>query len=560
MPPSATPSRHASTFAVGMNPGSTYAPLRNATFRRLWAAGIVSNLGFWMQQIAAGWLMVELTRSPALVALLATAAAIPTFVLALPAGALADVLDRRRLIIATQSWQALVAAGLGALALADAMTPGVLLAGVALYGLGATLGMPPQQAIVPELVAPEEVPQAVSLNAVAFTVAQAAGPALGGLLVAAAGPGWAFVANAVSFAGVVVAVWMWRRPHPASRLPAEHILGAIRTGARYVTHDPPLQVVLARAGLHVLCFAALPALLAVAVRDELHGGAGGYGLALAALGVGGVLGALLVLPRLRRRLSIDQLGIGAAAVLALGGPVTIALAPSLAAALAPLVAAGAASLVLLTSLNASAQGVLPAWVRGRGLAVYQLVFQAGLAGGAILWGTIAANADIRTALLAAGAAMTALPVLAVLSGLRLGTTQGLDLTPTPWPGDHMAGAVAPDTGPVMVIVEYRVAPERADAFVEAIHALGRLRRRDGAIHWLLATDLEDPKRHLETYLVSSFAEYERQAERTVRADLAVHDAVRRFHLDPEAPRVRHLVGHHSRVRLPHLAHPSRHAR
>jgi hypothetical protein len=199
-------------------------------------------------------------------------------------------------------------------------------------------------------------------------------------------------------------------------------------------------------------------------------------------------------------------------------------------------------------------------VRGRGLAVYQLVFQAGLAGGAVLWGAIAANADIRTALLAAGAAMAALPVLAVLAGLRLGSAQGLDLTSSPWPGAHVAGAVAPDSGPVMVIVEYRVAPEQAEPFVEAMHALGRLRQRDGAIHWLLASDLEDPDRHLETYLVSSFAEYERQAERAVKADLAVHDAVRRFHLDPEDPRVRHLVGHHSRVRLPHLAHASRHRR
>jgi len=528
-------------------------------FRRLWAANVVSNLGFWMQQVAAGWLMTELTGSPALVALLATAAAAPTFLLALPAGALADVVDRRRLIIATQVWQIGVSGGMAALALTDTMTPGLLLGGTALYGLGSTLGMPPQSAIVPELVPKEDLPQAISLNAVAFTVAQALGPAIGGIIVASAGAGWAFAANAVSFMAVVMVVIAWRRDAPVSHMPPEHVLGAVRAGARYVRNAPPLQLVLARQLLHVFCFAAFPALLAVSVRGDLDAGAGGYGLAFGAFGVGGVLGALVVVPRMRaREVPIDRIVALATAAFAVGALGSLAFAPTLAAALPGLVIGGAGSMIVLSSLSAAAQQVLPAWVRGRGLAVSQLVFQAGLAGGAIVWGQVASGASTSTALAAAGVAVCVLLALALAAGLRLGRVEGLDLEPAPWPGAHIAATpISPDDGPVMVTIEYRVAEHDAPDFLRAMRRVARLRKRDGAIHWSVASDLDDAMRHVETFVVSSWAEHERQGERRVRADIEHLERVWAFHVGPKRPVVRHLLGHHGRLHLPHAHLPGR---
>ncbi|MTD44712.1 MFS transporter [Conexibacter sp. W3-3-2] len=536
--------------------GTSLAPLRHPVFRRLWGANVVSNLGFWMQQVAAGWLMTELTGSPALVALLATAAALPVFLLALPAGALADVVDRRRLIIATQTWQIAVSGTMAVLALTDVMTPGLLLAGTALYGLGSTLGMPPQSAIVPELVPREDLPQAIALNAVAFTVAQALGPAIGGVLVATAGAGWAFAANAVSFLAVVAVVVAWRRETPESHLPPEHVWGAVRAGARYVRHAPPLQLVLARQLLHVFCFAAFPALLAVAVRDDLGAGASGYGLAFGAFGVGGVLGALLVVPRLRARaVPIDAIVAGATVLFAAGALGTVALAPSLPVALPGLVLGGAGSMIVLSSLQAAAQQVLPAWVRGRGLAVSQLVFQAGLAGGAVVWGQLATAQGTPTALVAAAVLVCVLLSGALAAGLRLGSVEGLDLDPAPWPGAHQGASIAPDDGPVLVTIEYRVAEDRAHEFLTEMRRVARLRRRDGAIHWSVASDLDDAMRHVETFVVSSWAEHERQGERRVRADLEQLERVWSLHEGPDRPVVRHLLGHHGRLHLPraHLA-------
>ncbi len=533
--------------------GTSLAPLRHPVFRRLWAANVVSNLGFWMQQVAAGWLMVELSGSPALVALLATAAALPTFLLALPAGALADVLDRRRLIIATQIWQILVAGTMGVLALTDVMTPALLLAGTAMYGLGSTLGMPPQSAIVPELVPREDLPQAIALNGVAFTAAQALGPALGGIIVATAGAGWAFVANAVSFVAVVSVVIAWRRETPISAFPAEHVLGAVRAGARYVRHAPPLQLVLARSAMHVFCFAAFPALLAVAVRDELGAGASGYGAAFGAFGVGGVFGALVIVPRLRARsISTDHIVAGATVAFAVGALGSVAVAPTLAAALPGLVVGGAGSMIVMSSLQAAAQQVLPAWVRGRGLAISQLVFQAGRASGAAVWGGLASGQGVATALLAAAVTVIVFQAVVLALGLRLGRVEGLDLDPAPWPGAHAGASIAPEDGPVLVTIDYAVEEERAEDFLEHMQRVARLRRRDGAIQWSVASDLDDPRRHVETFVVASWAEHERQGERRVKADLEQLERLWSFHAGPDRPVVRHLLGHHGRLHRPHV--------
>ena len=294
---------------------SAWKPLRQPLFRALWIAAAISNIGTLMQNVGAAWLMTSLAASPLMVALVQTATTLPVFMLALPAGALADVVDRRRVLLFTQGWMLAAAAGLGLLTLLGATTPQVLLALTFILGLGAAMNAPAWQAIVPELVDRAELPAAVALNSVGFNLARAVGPALGGLVVGAAGAGVVFLLNAASFLGVIVVLFYWERPSRKSLLPAERILGAIRTGMRYVRHTPVLRAVLLRAGAFALFGKALLALLPLLARNELGLGAVGYGVLLGAFGAGAIVGAA-VLPKMRQRISVDLLAHGAIAVFA----------------------------------------------------------------------------------------------------------------------------------------------------------------------------------------------------------------------------------------------------
>ena len=264
----------------GQESVSPWSPLQQPVFRALWIASVVSNVGTWMQNVGAAWLMTLLTPSPMVVALVQAATSLPVFLVALPAGALADVVDRRRLLLLTQGWMLLAAAALGVATLLGAMTPMILLGLTFALGLGAAMNGPAWQAIVPELVPPAELQEAVALNGAGFNVARAVGPALGGVIVAAAGPGAVFLLNAASFVVVLFVIYRWQRESRVGRLPPEHVMGAIRAGIRYVRHAPPLQVVLVRSGAFILCGAALWALLPLVARDQLGLDAVGYGMLL----------------------------------------------------------------------------------------------------------------------------------------------------------------------------------------------------------------------------------------------------------------------------------------
>jgi predicted MFS family arabinose efflux permease len=540
------------TASRGSQPESPWSPLRSPLFRAIWIASVASNLGTWMHLVAASWVMTDLTASAALVALVQTATAVPIFVLALPAGALADVLDRRRMIIAAQLWQLVAASALGAITLADAVTPASLLALTVALGTGAALSVPAFGASIPELVPRRQLPAAVSLNSFSFTLAQGAGPAIGGLIVAELGAGAVFLFNGASFLAVTLAVAAWRRPPDASGLPAEHVVAAVRTGARYVMNAVPLQVVLARLASHVLFFSAVPALLVVVARAELELGAAAYGALFGCLGAGGALGALLV-PRVRPRLGTDRLvAIGAAALAA--GAFALAAMRTPAPLYPLMLVAGAGSLTVLSSLMVAAQSVLPSWVRGRGLATYMLTFQAAMAGGAALWGAVAAAAGPSVALTAAGAGVLLVPLVSWATGLRLRAADQVDLTPAGWTEPQLAFEPSPSEGPVLVEIEYRIAAEDAGEFVSAMRELRRTRRRDGAMRWSLFQDLSDPERHVESFLVSSWAEHERAHERGVRSDRAAVERVLRLHRG-EPPRVTHLLGHDLRARKHNLTPP-----
>lgn len=453
---------------------SIWSPLGTPLFRAVWLAALASNVGGWMHLVAAQWEMTSLSDSAALVGLISTASALPAFLLALPAGALADVVDRRRLIVFAQAWQLVVAALLGVLTVADVTTPAVLLGATVVLGFGASLGLPAFSAVTTELVDRERLPAAISLNSVAMTLSQALGPAIGGLL---------------------------------------------------------------RVGAYVLGYSAVPALLAVLVRTRLDGDASAFGLLLGCVGIGGVLGATL-LPRLRGRLGPDR--VAASCTLAVAAAVAaLATVPSLPAAYPVMVVLGFVSIGVISSLMIAAQAVLPDWVRGRGLAMLGLVFQAGFAAGAACWGVLAAETSVTVAL-GVAAAFVAVGSLLGLR-FRLADAEGLDVRPAHALEPYPPVSLAADDGPVQLSVEYDVPAEDLPAFQLTAGELGRARRRAGAMHWTLYADIRDRQRQVESFTVASWGEHERQSERVTEADRAVFDRVRAFHRGEESPRERALI-------------------
>jgi MFS family permease len=499
---------------------------------------VASNIGTWMHDVGGVWLMTSLTPSPMLVALMQTATCLPFFLLALPAGALADVIDRRRLLLATQVWMMAAAAALGVLTLAGVTTPWWLLAVTFALGLGAAMNAPAWQAITPELVSRPEVPAAVALSSVGINLARAVGPALGGLAVAAAGPGPVFLLNALSYLGVIVVLYRWPRPPRRGALPPEHLLGAMRSGVRFVRHAPAFRTVLVRASTFVVCGSALWALLPLVARREMGLEALGYGALLGSMGVGAVAGAA-ILPRLRQKVVVDWLAVGATVMFAL---VTIALAAlrEFAWLCGAMFIGGAAWIALMSSYNAAAQAAAPAWVRARVLAVYLLVFQGGMAAGSALWGALAARTGIPLALVVAAGGLF-LGLLAA-SRYRLAGGEALDLTPSlHWP--HPAVTIEPpaEHGPVLVTVEYRIEPARAADFGRAMQEVRLERLRDGALRWDLFHDPADPGRYVETFLVESWVEHLRQHERVTQADRQAETQVRALHRDSTPPIVSHLI-------------------
>lgn len=518
-----------------------WGPLRETVFRALWIATVVSNLGSWMQDVGESWLMVSLTTSPILIALVETAGSMPMVLLALPAGALADVIDRRRLLLFTQMWMVIAAAAMGGATLAGIMTPWLLLLLTFTLGLGAALNSPAWQAIVPELVPASELPSALALSGVAFNVSRAVGPALGGLLVAAAGSGFVFLLNALSFLGIIVVIYRWNRTPQKSAMPPEHIAGAMRAGVRYVRNAPELQAILIRTGAFIICASALWALLPLQTRFALGLGSLGYGVLLGCIGAGAIVGAGL-LPRVRLKVSNDLLVVFASVLFA---GVTIVLAHAhlaIVSAIAMLIG-GVAWITSMSSLNTAVQTVAPAWVRGRVLAVYTLVLMGGLAAGSAGWGIVAAKLGVTSALDLAAAGL--LIGLAFSWRYRLNREPGLSLAPwVHWPEPVAVIIPEPEHGPVLIHVEYQIDPEKANEFRLAIRDLQRVRRRDGASRWHLYSDPAQPGRYVETFIVESWAEHLRQHGRGTEADRKIEERVFSFHLGKRLPVATHLVSVH----------------
>src|SRR5215469_14645781 len=520
---------------------SEWAPLQIAVFRAIWFASLAANIGTWFQNVGGVWLMTSFTASPLLIALMQTATTLPVFLVGLPSGALADIVDRRRLLLATESLILVAAAMLSVLTFAGLMNAPLLLGFTFVLGLGAILGNPAWQAANAELVPPDELPAAVTLSSVSYNLARAVGPALAGLVIAVAGPAAVFLLNAVAFLYVVILLCRWHpAPHRAV-LPAERLIGAMRTGARFVQNSPEMQTVLIRTFCFIFFISGLWALLPVIVKQDLRLGAAGYGLLLGCIGVGAVLGSAL-LPRIQRAIPVvDRQVIVSTVVLAL---VMIALGYLRNLPLLCLIATigGVAWIMLVSSFNVAAQEASPAWVRARALGAYLVVYQGGTAIGSLLWGALAASLGDPLAILLAALGA----VLGFAAGLRwhLADSEKQDLRP--WHVTVPRLLIEPrlQEGPVMLQTEYCIDPQRSEDFLRAMQEVRRMRERDGAFGWFVARDPASEERHIEVFMAESWLDYLRQLDRMTNADHEILDHARSFHLGSMPPTVTPLIGEH----------------
>jgi MFS family permease len=504
--PDGAPPTHAS---------SAWAPFRSKDFARMASAQFLSNVGSWMQTVGAQELMLTLTTSATLVALIQTAAGLPVVLLAVPAGAIGDLVDRRRLLIASQSFMLIAATLLAVLALAGLVTPWVLLALIFAVGAGQTLTSPTWQTLQPELVEPQDRTQAIALGAVNQNLSRAIGPAIGGALYAATSAAALFFVNALSFVPVIGAVARWRGgARPASAAAPEHVVEAIRAGARYIAGSPALRVILLRAGLFMFFANSIWALLPLIARTRLHLGSGGYGLLLAGVGIGAVAGAV-ALPRLRGRVPAGALLTASTLLFA---AVTLALAYVRVSELAglALVVGGVAWILALSTLNSQYQGTLPGWAKARGMSYYLVIFQGGGALGSAVFGVIAQDAGLSDALLVAAIALAVVAVAGTRMPFKAISPREL-LPAGDWPDPRLVDADGSD-GPVQVTAEYWPRPGLELKLIEALRAGRHARRRTGAVSWRVWRDAADPGHVLEQFVVGSWDEHLRQHERVSRRD------------------------------------------
>jgi MFS family permease len=520
---------------------SAWSPFGHKAFALLWTATLISNIGTWMHDVAAGWLMTTLNPSPDVVTLVQAATTLPIFLFALYAGTLADRVNKRSLLVIVNAILFVVISMLAVLVALERMTPPLLIAFTFAIGTAAAFMAPAWQSVVPELVPRAELKPAIALNSMGLNISRAIGPAIAGFLITAVGLAAPFALNAATHVLIIGALLVWKRPEASAHtLPPEPVGAAMITGLRHAAHNEPLKATLVRAVGFFLFASAYWALLPLVAREMPGGGAELYGMLLASIGAGAVAGALL-LPRVREKIDTNKVAAAGAATTGVA-MLLLAMVAVPAAAVAAAFFGGVGWIAVLTSLNVSAQTALPNWVRARGLAIFMMVFFGSMAAGSTLWGQVATLASVDFALLVAAAGV--LVAIPLTWRARLGQSEDLDLSPSSyWPAPAVDEdmQVYADRGPVMVMIEYDIDPREESSFLAAIHVLSGERYRDGAYQWGVCQDAENPARWVEWFLISSWAEHLRQHERVTHHDKDVQEAVRVFHTGDEEPRVRHLI-------------------
>jgi MFS family permease len=505
----------------------------------IWTATVVSNIGGWMYNVASGWLMTSLDPDPFMVSMVQVANSLPMFLFAIPAGVLADIVDRRRLLIFGESAIMITSTAFAALVWLHLITPVSLLVFSFIVTVGSAITAPGWQAVVPALVPKPDLPAAIAANSVGINVSRAVGPAIGGFLVGASGIAAPFWLNAFSNAGVIVALVRWRLPKKSgTHLPPERFGNAMRTGLRHARYNPNLSATLIRATAFFVFASAYWALLPLVARKQIAGGPALYGVLLGTIGASAVGGAF-VLRWLRGKFGADRL-LSLTTLASAVATGLFALAHDSATAVAASLIAGASWIAAVSSLNVSAQIALPEWVRGRGLAVYVTVMFGALTIGSAIWGELAALAGLTVALLiAAAGAIIAIPLT---RAWKLQTGAVDDLSPSMhWPAPITTSAIEPDRGPVLVTVEYHIDPKNREPFLHALTHSARERRRDGAYDWGIFEDPAKEGRFIETFLTDSWLDHLRQHQRVTKADHIVEQVVRRFQVG-DGPKTTHLIG------------------
>lgn len=517
----------------------TLAPFHSRIFAAIWTASLISNFGSLIQAVGAAWLMTSIAPTADMVALVQASTTLPIMLLSLPSGATADIWDRRLVMIIAQALMLLVAGALSVIGFLGLITPWLLLALTFLIGCGTALYGPSWQSSVGEQVPRANLPSAVALNSLAFNLARAAGPAIGGIIVAQAGPPAAFLINALSYVGLIVVLALWRRPRPAAFLPPENVFMAIGAGVRYARLSPDIRTVLVRGLVFGLLGSSVWALMPLIARDLIGGNAVTYGVLLGAFGSGAVIGALGS-ASLRERFTNEQIVWASTAGFGAAGVVT-AVSSWHALSMVALMLGGACWVLALSTFNVTVQTSAPRWVVGRTVAIYQMVTFGGLAIGSGIWGEVASQFGLERCLALSGVLMAVSALLGRWLPLR--QPEGLNLDPSrTWSSINRAQLEKlRDSDPVVVTVEYRIAPEDAAAFRDAMRELRRVRRRDGARRWSLMQDLAAPEIWLERYHSPNWVEHLRRHHRFTVADQEIEQRALAFHRGPEPPRVRHLI-------------------
>ncbi len=501
---------------------SAWQPLRHKVFLAVWLATLVSNIGTWMQSVGASWMMTSLTSNPVMVALVQTVSTAPIMLLALPAGALADIADRRRYLLGTQIWMFLSALGLYYCTLNGMTTDWLLIGFTFLLGCGAAMSMPAWSAVTPELVPKIELHAAITLNGLGMNVSRAIGPAIAGYLISLYGVASVFFLNAVSFLAVIAVLVFWKRTPNDNSLPAERFFAAIRSGLRYARFSSLLPSILIRGMAFFLSASALWALLPTLVSDRLHSGASTYGLLLACIGIGAVACAV-VLPLIRQQIRSDSLV--RLATLAYGCTLVIlATQENLYLMSVAMLFSGAAWICVMSSLQVAAQASLPDWVRARGLSVFMMVFMGGMAVGSLIWGYLANLYGIEISLMASASGL----LLGILGTWRhsISGHESVDFTPSQhWPLPILDHAPHHDQGPVMVTIEYQVDIDKLSEFHRLTGQLQKIRKRDGAYFWELYQDTAQADHYIECFMVESWLEHLRQHDRVSVSDRALQEQI-----------------------------------
>jgi MFS family permease/quinol monooxygenase YgiN len=512
------------------------APLLHPVFRMLWGTWLVANLCMWMNDVAAAWMMTSLTTAPIWVALVQTASTLPVFLLGLPSGAMADILDRRRYFIATQFWVAGVALVLCLVVLSGVMNAPLLLALTFANGIGLAMRWPVFAAIVPELVPRIQLPAALGLNGVAMNASRIAGPLIAGVLIASVGTVYVFVLNAVLSVASGFVIMCWRREHVPSPLGRERLGSAMRVGIQFVRQSSRVKAVLARIAVFFFHSTALLALLPLVARNLHGGGAATFTLLLACMG-GGAISAVMFLPRLRQAMTRDAL-VFRGTLLHSAMSITIALSANLYITMVAMAFSGMAWIVTANSLSVSVQMALPDWVRARGMSIYQMSLMGASAAGAAAWGHVATIDSVQHSLLLAATSGT----LTMLVVLRLVQDRGVvdDLTPSQAFKAPVADR-APENGRILVSIEFLIDPSRAESFVALMQESRRSRLRQGALSWELLRDISDPGRYIEQIVDESWIEHLRRFDRVTESDVALRERKLAFHLGETGPQVTRRV-------------------